>query len=98
MKDQHAEILLKFVNRPGMYVLSEDKEHVVSFITGFELGATGQCEFTSILTEKLSTEYGVKAYATGWPDQVERFAKNENCSWFEIFERLTNELLFKNSK
>ncbi len=76
-----------------MYVFSESRENIVAFVRGFESGASGECGFSKCLSDKLTNKYGIQAYATGWPDQVERLAVSTECDWFSAFRRVAKEIL-----
>ncbi|MGH1484986.1 MAG: hypothetical protein ACRBCI_02125 [Cellvibrionaceae bacterium] len=93
MRESDAKSLLAFISRMGMYIFEEDKENIRSFLTGYEVGSLGECCFTEMLSNKLEEKYKIKKYATGWSDQVERYAGQSNIDWQQAFQLVASEVL-----
>jgi len=93
MQKQDVESLLKFLERPGMYIHPTDRTNIISFIHGYEFATDGKCNFTEILSNILIEKYRIKYFATGWPDQIERYSGKNGMSWVESFFLLASETL-----
>ena len=93
MRDSDINIMSNFLSRMGMYICPSERESVVSFLTGYELGTDGLCTFTDTMSSILAEKYKIKLYATGWPDQLERFAEKNKMNWIQGFELVASEAL-----
>ena len=93
MRNIDLQSLLVFLTRMEMYIYPCNKQNIVSFITGYESGAQGECTFTQDLSKKLSVKYNIKKYATGWSNQIDRYSEEKNIQWVDAFVLITSELL-----
>ncbi|MDW3194221.1 MAG: hypothetical protein R8G66_17740 [Cytophagales bacterium] len=60
------ETLTLFITRMAMYIHPINKETIVAFIHGYEVGL-GHQTFTEVLSNHLETEFRIKKIALGWP-------------------------------
>ena len=76
-----------------MYIQCSDRKSVEAFVVGYECGASGECNFTELLSQNLKDKYKIKIYATGWMDQVERYSKKMSIDWTQAFHLLASEIV-----
>jgi hypothetical protein len=69
-----------------MYVATPDKNNVVSFITGYEIGST--CDFSNLFKSFIADKFKIPSGATGWPGQIERLAEKLSQSWSQTFKQV----------
>lgn len=84
--------LLHFITRTGMYITTQDKGNVVSFIHGFEVGATTR-DFTNTLERFVTDTFKIEPLATGWPGQIERLSKKLQQSWLQTFKQVSLQVI-----
>lgn len=92
MTTKQKDNLNHFILRPEMWIRIPDKDQVVAFIHGVEFG-DDSVKLTEILSTILEKRYKIKKTATGWPYQVQRFAKKKKLLWFDAFKLLMLEIL-----
>ena len=93
MTSKDTRLLSHFITRMGMYICPCDRHGVVSFITGYEIGRGKHCCFTALLSRELAIKYKVRAYATGWPDQVARFSDKRGIDWMQGFMLIAAQVI-----
>ncbi len=55
----------------------------------YEIGtANGKCTMSSSISELLTNEFGIDKMATGWPEQIQEYAKRNNENWILSFREL----------
>ena len=96
MDTDDVEGLSKFIERPGMYIPTTDRDNIVSFVHGYEHGTKGKCKFTDALSNLLAEKYSIKKHATGWSNQIERYSEEISESWVETFTQTASEVLSQN--
>ncbi len=101
MTDREKKFLPYFIYRPSMYIGEANKCSIVCFIYGLEFGqfiCEGKSEtesFSSILSKLLEEQYKIKKFATGWSNQVERYAEKNEITFSDAFFELA-KLIFPN--
>jgi hypothetical protein len=95
MTQADAKLISSFIARTGMWVYPVDEHGIVSFITGFEAGSHGRCQFTKLLAAELAKKHRVKLDCQGWPSQVRRFGKRRGVKWTEAFMLSASLILTK---
>lgn len=85
-------LLLHFISRTGMYITTQDNSNVVSFITGYEIGAK-TCNFSSLYKNFVADKYKIQSGATGWPGQIERLSEKLSQSWLRTFKQVTLQFI-----
>ena len=85
MTQVDAKFISGFIARTGMYTCPVDEHGIVSFITGYEIGSEGRCQFTKLLADELAKKHRVKPDSLGWPGQVRRFGERRGIRWTEAF-------------
>jgi len=93
MTDDHKKRLLHFLARPAMYIFPVDKNNIVSFVTGYEIGSDDACDFTSILNDHIGVKHGIARNSTGWPGQIQQYSEAQGVDWVEGFKKLAHEIL-----
>jgi hypothetical protein len=91
MNEAQKKAISHFLDRPLMYLYKIEKEQIVAFIHGFEIGNNPQ--FTDELSNLLENKYKIKRRALGWPFQVQKFSEIKSLDWFDAFKLLSNELI-----
>ncbi|MBT28592.1 MAG: hypothetical protein CMO01_02945 [Thalassobius sp.] len=82
-----------FLKRPEMYISKREREHVVAFIHGMEIGSQCQFKLTERLSEWMESNHGITNRALGWPYQIEVYAEKKSIDWFDGFKEIVEELL-----
>lgn len=95
MNPEDKKHLLHFISRMGMYISTQDKNNVISFITGYETGS-GTCNFSQLFSEFISRECRIQAGATGWPGQIEQLSEQRAHSWLRTFRQVALQCLTEN--
>lgn len=98
MDDWQIDTIQHFLERPGMYITKRDKEQVIAFIHGFEIGSKGTCDLTTRLSQWIEQQYRIKKKALGWSYQIQLYAEKKSVDWFDGFKELVEELLIDNQK
>ena len=84
----HAE-LRHFLDKPLMYIASKEKDCVVAFIVGFEVGAATDFSLIGKIKLFLEDSYAIFGGALGWPRQIEIYAEQKALTFFEALKELT---------
>ena len=85
-------LLLHFISRTGMYVTTQDKGNVVSFITGYEIGAK-TCNFSILYKSFVAGKFKIQSGATGWPGQIEMLSEKLSQNWLQTFKQVTLQFI-----
>lgn len=84
MRSVDIKNLIHFQTRTGMFIWPVDRRNAVSFISGYEYAAGGECQYTKRVSEYLSGHYGVR--------YGERMAGPNRTARRETFARLDGDL------
>ncbi|HLP21549.1 MAG TPA: hypothetical protein VK174_14650 [Chitinophagales bacterium] len=95
MTKKHAHHLLLFITRTPMFTGKENRDCIVSYIYGYEGGTNGKCAFGKLLKKHFENILGNGYGASGWPGQIELFAKREKLDWTEVFKQQGLEIIGK---
>ncbi len=95
MTTEDKILLLRFISRTGMYITLQDTNNVVSFITGYEMGAKS-CDFSGLYKRFVADTFKIQSGATGWPGQIEMLSKKLSQSWVQTFKQVTLQLITAN--
>lgn len=93
MAEKDIKILWFFTLRIAMYTGKEDKYAISSFIHGYEIGRSGECNFSEQLTKFIEKTYRTKSRALGWIDLIERAAEKMDSEWITVFKKESIKLL-----
>ena len=91
------EVLMHFLNRPGMYIQPVDKTTVVAFMHGVESVTDPSWRLTKMLSQHLDLVLDIPQTALGWPNQIQRYADQKQQVWWEAFVDLSREILEQNN-
>ena len=98
MLEKDLRLLWNFTLRIGMYTGKENKERVVSFLYGYEIGRGNQCSFIEQLSQSIDENYKIKIKATGWSGQIDMLAEKLDTDWITIFKKQSlNVIIAKSS-
>lgn len=95
MEEKDVKLLWMFTLRIGMYTGTENKDTVLSFIHGYEIGRENKCDFVGRIIQSIENEYKIKSGATGWSGQIERLAEELETDWITIFKMQSIKILAK---
>ena len=84
-------LLLQFITRTGMYITTQDKNNIVSFITGYEMG--GKCDFSNSFKRFIDDKFKIRAGATGWPGQIELLSEKLAQTWIRTFKNISLQFI-----
>ncbi|MEO6252973.1 MAG: hypothetical protein ABIO79_06695 [Ferruginibacter sp.] len=87
--------MIHFINRTGIYIPIIDKENIISFLSGYEIGTNGECAFIHNLSEYIEKEYKIERTSIGWPGQVQQYSTENNLEWVTSFKKIASEYLAK---
>jgi hypothetical protein len=76
-----------------MYTGKENRDTIMSFLYGYEIGRSGQCEFIEKLSKSIAQEYGIEKLATGCWGQIEMTARELETDWVTIFKKQSIKVL-----
>jgi hypothetical protein len=88
-------LLLHFITRTGLYITTEDKSNVVSFITGYEMGVK-TCDFSNAFKSFVMDKFKIKSDATGWPGQIQMLSEKLSQNWLRTFKQVTLQFITGN--
>ncbi len=86
--------LLWFILRPAMYVAHLERNAIVGFIVGFEIGINCN-DFTAKLRERLTDTYKIKNSSSGWSSQIKKYSEKKNITWEHAFLSLSLEVIYE---
>ena len=95
MTNRDIEILLLFITRTEMYTMKDEKGHIISFVTGYEIGRNGKCNFSTQISELLEKEFKIEKRAMGWNGQIIEFEKKNKLNWETAFKQIGLKVLSK---
>lgn len=95
MQKKDLKLLWMFTLRIGMYTGKENKDTVLSFLHGYEIGRNNECHFIEKLSQSIEEEYQLESRATGWIGQIERLAEQLEMDWITIFKKQSLKVLTK---
>lgn len=95
MRKTDLNTLMHFITRTGMYIGKVTDDSIISFIHGYEIGTEGKCNLTSSISELLSSQYGIKKMATGWPDQIREYGIKNNLNWVTSFRKISLKYFYE---
>jgi len=93
MNISESKILLRFINRPAMYIGDDSRTSVLGFITGYEIGTNGSCNISKCISKVLADIHSINTSSDGWPGQIARFSQKHDISWLASFQLLTLEVI-----
>ncbi|MEM9671254.1 MAG: hypothetical protein ACFB15_10430 [Cyclobacteriaceae bacterium] len=93
MDDSQIKTIHYFITRPLMYINDLDKETVIAFVHGLEIGSNKTLNLSDKLSNLVEQKYRIKNRALGWPYQVQKYAEKRDLEWFTGFKELVDELL-----
>lgn len=96
MREDDRQELVRFILRLSMYLPTQDRSNIISYVNGFEAGSRRKCTFTSQLSQRLAVAYQTAPQAMGWPGQVEQLARKTGKSWEETFRLVALEIVKPN--
>lgn len=96
MDDSQTKAIHHFITRPRMYLYDLDKETVVAFIHGLEIGSNKTINLSGRLSNLVEQKCRMKGGALGWPYQIQKYADKRDLEWFAGFKELVEELLINN--
>jgi hypothetical protein len=85
MTTEHCIKLIHFLLRIPMYVIREEKDVVVAYIHGFDIGS--DCRFIAQFSDYIENQLNIERRATGWVGQIERLAKRRKKEWIPVFKK-----------
>lgn len=95
MKSENKKILIKFFERPLMFLYRLEKEQIVAFVTGFQSAAGDDFDLTNQISTKLRTEYQIAKSNPGWPSQVQEYADMKGVDFFNALKEISIPLLLQ---
>lgn len=93
MRSEHKEVIIHFLRRPLMYVYRLDKEQIVAFIRGFEIGSEGNVNLSEQVSTWLKNRHQITKSNPGWPGQIQVYADRKSISWFDAFSEVVSAIL-----
>jgi hypothetical protein len=76
-----------------MYVGLEEKNRIVSFVFGYEIGRSSKCDFTTLLKKHFEDKLSIKYDSSGWPGQIQKYTDKKGLSWIRVFKQEALEIL-----
>jgi len=95
MTNRDIEIMLHFITRTEMYIMKDEAGHIISFVTGYEIGRNGKCDFSNQIIETIEQEFKIKKLAMGWNGQIIEFGKSKDLNWETAFKKIGLKVLSK---
>lgn len=95
MTNRDIEIMLHFITKTEMFIRKDQAALIVSFVTGYETGSNGACDFSNQISELLEQKFHCEKLALGWPGQITEFGKKENLNWKTTFKKIGLQVLSK---
>ena len=92
MTKEDKIILLHFTARTGMFIPVQDKNNIISFITGFETGSS-TCNYTEPLEMFISQTFNIQLGSGGWHGQIDKLSKILSIDWVTTFKKMTLEII-----
>jgi hypothetical protein len=92
MTKKDKKSLLSFISFTGMYISTPDKNNVVSFITGYEIGAKN-CNFSNLFKDFITNKFKIKSVTTGWPGQIDLLSKKLSQNWLITFKQTSLQFI-----
>lgn len=75
-----------------MYITTQDKDNIVSFITGYEIGST-TCDFSDSFKKFIDEKFKIRAGATSWPGQIQLLSEKLAQTWTRTFKRTSMQFI-----
>lgn len=85
-------LLLRFITRTGMFIGTQDKSNIVSFIGGYELGSP-TCDFSNPFKQFVEDKFNIPSGATGWEGQIERLSEKRSQTWLRTFKQVSLQFI-----
>jgi len=92
MTTEDKTVLLHFICRPGMFIISQNRDNFISFITGYEMGSKS-CHFTEPLETYISDKFKIQLNSGRWFGQIDHLSKKLSLNWIATFKKMALELL-----
>jgi hypothetical protein len=92
MEFNDKTIITRFIVRTGMFITTQDKENIVSFITGYEIGSA-TCDFTMLLETYMLEAYEIPISNDRWIGQLTRLSELLSLTWVRTFKKLSLQLI-----
>lgn len=93
MNEKETELILYFIHRMPMYINPINRDTIVAFMTGLDVGRLPKKRLTHLLKEYIENEYNLFGSAKGWPYQIELFGQKKDLNWVIAFKTLMIELM-----
>lgn len=77
-----------------MYVAHLERNAIVGFIVGFEIGINCN-DFTTKLQERLTSIYKINHSSSGWSLQIKKYSEKKDITWEQAFLRLSLEVIYE---
>ncbi len=85
--------LTNFILRTRMYITSESRISITSFICGFEIGSNSNYRISELIENHLEKNYELKKSSSGWPDQLNAYAKKKKLRFSIAFKKILIEII-----
>jgi hypothetical protein len=93
MTKADKELLLHLVTRTGMYIYPIEANSIIHFMSGYEAGTKGKCDFTKRVRRLIADKYKVSYSSDGWPGQIKLLARKRHTTWLIVFKKITLEII-----
>ena len=93
MTYEDRKTLIHFITRAPMYIFPVDKNTIISFIHGYEVGRNKECNFTKQISLLISSKFKINSSNTGWVGQIEQLSKKKVSTWVTTFTQITLEII-----
>lgn len=98
MKEIEIERMIHFLYRMNMYIVNVNKENIVSFMHGVDIGKLDDPLWTKSLNDFITKKYGINGKALGWPYQIDLYISKEKLRWSEGFKNLMIEMILESDQ
>ena len=95
LNTEEKEFLIFFIEKTGMFVTQLDRNNLVSFLTGYEIGKQNKNRITENISDLIANKYKIEYRNTGWPGQITELSNKFSLSWVETFKVIVQEILKK---
>ncbi|CAL2094418.1 hypothetical protein [Tenacibaculum sp. 190524A05c] len=100
MKEIEIEIerMIHFLYRMNMYIVNINKENIVSFVHGVDIGKLDGPLWTKSLNDFITKKHGINGKALGWSYQIDLYIRKEKLKWSEGFKNLMIEMILESDQ
>ncbi len=96
MNSPDMQNFLKFILRPGMYILGGTKNEIIAFVHGYLTAQGKECRIMENLELYIEEEYGIKGHASRWTGQIYEYSAKTGYNRETAFSRLMLEMIIRN--